>query len=97
MYGSATEGGTVVLPTKYDLGGATSVLANIAANTYTGGVSYTGDGAADLLWNLGPLEDGTSVSFVINKNFERIPEPATLALFSAGLFGLRLFRRRTAV
>ena len=88
MFGSS-------LPVSWDLGLATSVLSDIAAGTYNGSLgSVKGDGAADLLWDLGPLAPGGQTTFTIYKNFERVPEPATLLLFGGGLAGLGLIRRQ---
>ena len=93
MFGS--QGGNLVLPDAVSLDFASLVLLDIANGLpYFNGSPCTGDCAADLLWNLGALANGGSVSFTINKNFERIPEPATLGLLGLGLVALRLVRRR---
>ena len=102
MFGSLAQGGPVVIPTFFDVGSTAQVLAAmVAANTgnfsgFTNNGPFQGDGAADFVWNLGALAQGTSTSFTINKEFLRIsiPEPATLLLFGAGFAGMGLIRRR---
>jgi hypothetical protein len=101
MFGSF-NGVDPVNPDWFYLGLATSVLGDIATNgTNTTGLTgstlnnsnpVTGDGAGDLVWNLGGLDTGQSVTFTIVK--ERAPEPATLGLFGLGLLALGFFRRR---
>ena len=85
------------LPSEWDLGISTAVLADIAAGTYNNALGpVLGDGAIDMVWNLGALEIGQSKTFTIFKDFERVPEPGTLAVFSLGLAALTWSRRRVA-
>jgi hypothetical protein len=90
MFGS--QGGQLVLPGSWDVGTAGNVLADIAAGTYNfSNGPCTGDCAADLVWSLGSLAGGQSVTFTIAKT---APEPATLGLLGFGLLALGFFRRR---
>ena len=85
------------LPSKWDLDLATTVLADIAAGTYNNALGpVVGDGAIDMVWDLGTLGIGQSVTFTIFKDFELLPEPGTLAVFSLGLAALGWSRRRGA-
>lgn len=85
------------LPSTWDLGKSTDVLAHIAAGTYNNAVGpFTGDGAIDMVWDLGSLANGASVDFTIKKNFVpiNVAEPSSLAVLGTGLLGLGFLRRR---
>jgi hypothetical protein len=90
------QNGQLVIPSAVSLGLASFVLNDIQ----TPGSLFIqnnnnpcgpGDCAADLLWNLGALDTGESVTFTIAKT---APEPATLGLLGFGLLALGFFRRR---
>jgi len=89
-------------PLEWDLGLSTNVLSDIAGGSYNDGLGpYTGDGAVDVVWDLGPLS-GTScvpgeltvcnseTSFTISKNFA-VPEPGSLGVVGSALAGLGFF------
>jgi hypothetical protein len=84
-----------LLPTTWDLGEAADVLADIEADTYNQQLSCIKcDGAIDMVWDLGALQIGAMKEFTIFKDFERIPEPSTLALIGLALLGLGKRRQR---
>ena len=93
--------------TEFNLSATTPPVGNV---TFTSGVIPLADlgverGAGFSFANVDPLlhvEDGTfasftgSVSATFSANSQAIAEPASLALFGGGLFGLGMLRRRRA-
>jgi len=80
------------LPTTWDLGLVSDVLSNMSNQTFNQALGpVQGDGAVDLVWNLGRLNIGESVEFTIYKN-ENVPAvapaPGSIALLGIGLVGL---------
>src|SRR5262249_33062436 len=90
------------LPMTWDLDLAANVLAAMtAANTgnYAGFNKavgpIVGDGAVDVVWDLGALGVGHSFALTVPKTSPPpAPDPATFALLGAGLLGVGLLRRR---
>jgi len=84
-----------MLPKAWDLGMPANVLSDIAMGTYNGFTGpIKGDGAADVVWDLGPLAIGGITDFTITKDFVPAPEPGSLLLLTTAVAGLLLLRRR---
>lgn len=107
MFGSLDGGTTPLNPAWWYLGLSTAVLGDMANNlgkippnlqnlfgTLNNSTPFTGDGSGDLVWSLGPLGAGQSITLTVVKE-QNIPEPATLGLLGLGLLGLGFFRRRS--
>jgi hypothetical protein len=91
--------GKTAMPVKWDLGLATTVLNDISMGKYNMGTGpFMGDGAIDMVWNLGEVGVEGEASISITKSFSPVPEPSSFTLLGAGVLGLGLLglmRRRS--
>lgn len=93
---SGSINGKAAKPQKWDLGAATAVLTDISKGMYNMSTGpYMGDGAVDLLWNLGTVAVLGETTISITKSFSPVPEPPSLALLAAGVVGFEFLRRRS--
>jgi len=82
-------------PLQWDLGLSTAVLTDISNGTYNNATGpFVGDGAVDVVWDLGQLAIGGTTDFTITKNFITVPEPASFVVFGSALFGIGVIRHR---